>query len=223
MSVNLYILSDHSAYISLSTIVCHLHFYINFFFFFNDTATTDIYTLLLTCIFFFFNDTATTEIYTLSLHDALPISGLLLEREDLFRVEAFLAVDAALRVGDRHDLRALLVVHQTGIVGPDVPESLDRDARAFQVQLEFLAGLAGGVHHAARRRLVPAERTADDERLARDDPGPGGPFVHRDRVHDPCQRLAVRVHVRRGDVLLRSDDDRDFRRIPARHALELVL
>src|SRR5437660_5041137 len=26
-------------------------------------------------IFFFFNDTATTEIYTLSLHDALPIAG----------------------------------------------------------------------------------------------------------------------------------------------------
>src|SRR3712207_6999774 len=28
--------------------------------------------------FFFFNDTATTEIYTLSLHDALPIFGLVL-------------------------------------------------------------------------------------------------------------------------------------------------
>src|SRR2546427_10201587 len=28
------------------------------------------------CFFFFFNDTATTEIYTLSLHDALPISLL---------------------------------------------------------------------------------------------------------------------------------------------------
>src|SRR2546430_4410970 len=27
-------------------------------------------------MFFFFNDTATTEIYTLSLHDALPISPL---------------------------------------------------------------------------------------------------------------------------------------------------
>ena len=27
------------------------------------------------CFCFFFNDTATTEIYTLSLHDALPISG----------------------------------------------------------------------------------------------------------------------------------------------------
>src|SRR2546426_2741841 len=32
--------------------------------------------LLLYLFFFFFNDTATTEIYTLSLHDALPISGL---------------------------------------------------------------------------------------------------------------------------------------------------
>src|SRR5256885_15609304 len=29
---------------------------------------------LLNSFFFFFNDTATTEIYTLSLHDALPIS-----------------------------------------------------------------------------------------------------------------------------------------------------
>src|SRR5882762_482401 len=31
--------------------------------------------LFVFCFFFFFNDTATTEIYTLSLHDALPISG----------------------------------------------------------------------------------------------------------------------------------------------------
>src|SRR3712207_7009712 len=30
----------------------------------------------MSCLLFFFNDTATTEIYTLSLHDALPISWL---------------------------------------------------------------------------------------------------------------------------------------------------
>ena len=30
------------------------------------------------CKIFFFNDTATTEIYTLSLHDALPIYTILL-------------------------------------------------------------------------------------------------------------------------------------------------
>src|SRR3712207_8529009 len=35
-------------------------------------------------IFFFFNDTATTEIYTLSLHDALPICRLC-EKWHLFR------------------------------------------------------------------------------------------------------------------------------------------
>src|SRR2546430_11671519 len=34
----------------------------------RDSVCTSIF-------FFFFNDTATTEIYTLSLHDALPISG----------------------------------------------------------------------------------------------------------------------------------------------------
>src|SRR3712207_8506846 len=34
------------------------------------------------CVFFFFNDTATTEIYTLSLHDALPISDCNVDRFD---------------------------------------------------------------------------------------------------------------------------------------------
>src|SRR2546429_4519680 len=33
-----------------------------------------IHTYIMMICFFFFNDTATTEIYTLSLHDALPIS-----------------------------------------------------------------------------------------------------------------------------------------------------
>src|SRR5256885_10655430 len=35
-------------------------------------------------VFFFFNDTATTEIYTLSLHDALPICFALSEVYQLF-------------------------------------------------------------------------------------------------------------------------------------------
>src|SRR3989442_7402151 len=43
---------------------------------------SDIYTstpVLLIHNFFFFNDTATTEIYTLSLHDALPTSSMFTE------------------------------------------------------------------------------------------------------------------------------------------------
>src|SRR5256885_12328323 len=37
-------------------------------------------------MFFFFNDTATTEIYTLSLHDALPIFSPLMESADLAKL-----------------------------------------------------------------------------------------------------------------------------------------
>src|SRR3712207_7562869 len=39
-----------------------------------------MYRLCRAILFFFFNDTATTEIYTLSLHDALPISRRAHER-----------------------------------------------------------------------------------------------------------------------------------------------
>src|SRR5947199_6668149 len=36
------------------------------------------------CVLFFFNDTLTTDIYTLSLHDALPICPLLVMRSNLW-------------------------------------------------------------------------------------------------------------------------------------------
>src|SRR5258708_31971755 len=41
--------------------------------------------LVVVRLFFFFNDTATTEIYTLSLHDALPIS----RHQDLLKRKVF--------------------------------------------------------------------------------------------------------------------------------------
>src|SRR3954465_16094732 len=54
------------------------------------------------CLFFFFNDTAPTEIYTLSLHDALPIS------DDCLRVaKKYLHPDQLVTVvvGDRKSTR----------------------------------------------------------------------------------------------------------------------
>src|SRR2546421_10857317 len=41
----------------------------------HDVSTSVIFSMMLLIHFFFFNDTAPTEIYTLSLHDALPISS----------------------------------------------------------------------------------------------------------------------------------------------------
>src|SRR2546427_2097511 len=57
------------------------------------------YCLPLVDIFFFFNDTATTEIYTLSLHDALPISfeHIDLEVEAVHRHDVAHLVDGAMR------------------------------------------------------------------------------------------------------------------------------
>src|SRR6266478_10259005 len=41
----------------------------------NQRPTRVNILLIVSWLFFFFNDTATTEIYTLSLHDALPIAA----------------------------------------------------------------------------------------------------------------------------------------------------
>src|SRR2546430_13553019 len=55
-------------------------------------------------VFFFFNDTATTEIYTLSLHDALPISP---QAQRIVFVEHALCL---VRREERHPAR----VHERG-------------------------------------------------------------------------------------------------------------
>src|SRR5256886_15386457 len=54
--------------------MCLISCYINHFFLLSFSWSD------LSFFFFFFNDTATTEIYTLSLHDALPISSTSLPR-----------------------------------------------------------------------------------------------------------------------------------------------
>src|SRR2546427_3555566 len=51
--------------------------------------------VLIILSFFFFNDTATTEIYTLSLHDALPISLAAQDAMRQFTTQATFAVFVA--------------------------------------------------------------------------------------------------------------------------------
>src|SRR6266566_1151184 len=72
------------------------------------------------CFFFFFNDTATTEIYTLSLHDALPISPHTAERAAL-DPRGFRAAGAQPLVFDRR--RSRPTVRQDH-------ECLDRQSRS---------------------------------------------------------------------------------------------
>src|SRR2546429_3533691 len=62
---------------------------------------------LCSSLFFFFNDTATTEIYTLSLHDALPISRPQIEQVPVGKNQQAAIVDHQLQAGilDRKSTR----------------------------------------------------------------------------------------------------------------------
>src|SRR3712207_8325154 len=63
-------------------------------------------------VVFFFNDTATTEIYTLSLHDALPIS----QAGGLARDEVLEGVGEAVACGE-HGLSVLAAQRQVDVAG----------------------------------------------------------------------------------------------------------
>src|SRR5688572_33490657 len=57
--------------------------------------------LIFFLLFFFFNDTPTTEIYTLSLHDALPILAAGEVRDDLVGIHVAAGARAGLEDVDR--------------------------------------------------------------------------------------------------------------------------
>src|SRR5258708_40279751 len=74
-------------------------------------------------LFFFFNDTATTEIYTLSLHDALPI---LARRSELFafntalvRLTPWLRAARAARSARLPDVEQRSEEHTSELQSPD--------------------------------------------------------------------------------------------------------
>src|SRR5256885_15447079 len=94
--------------------------------------------------FFFFNDTATTEIYTLSLHDALPI----LERPELpetIRGESKLVLDEIGRLSSK--LNQLLQFSRPAIRGGGVQARCDAPAI-----IEEVAGVLR--HEAERRGVA---------------------------------------------------------------------
>src|SRR3712207_8116786 len=64
--------------------------------------------------FFFFNDTATTEIYTLSLHDALPIYAL----------QAHAGVDGGLGQADAVAGLDLLILHEDEVPELEEPVAI---------------------------------------------------------------------------------------------------
>src|SRR5687768_6255900 len=105
--------------------------------------------LLFVFVCFFFNDTATTEIYTLSLHDALPIltqTAMLIRDDVAYHDYEGVAVDLDERerlIADLGDKGALLLRnHGTLTVGATVGEAFVRMyflERACQAQILALS------------------------------------------------------------------------------------
>src|SRR3989441_5260319 len=120
-------------------------------------------------VFFFFNDTATTEIYTLSLHDALPIcpGGILTRRAHMTRPvhdEQVLHVVGLLELVEHRRLGVAAHPRRAQLVnGPPLGEHLlvgpyDLDPR----RLEHLA--ARDDHVLAHLALVVAELIMEAQR-----------------------------------------------------------
>src|SRR3989454_5323515 len=148
-------------------------------------------------IFFFFNDTATTEIYTLSLHDALPISIIRdvdvargVQRDAPRAIET--GVAAAVNHGRRRGVSA-----RPGRVGRDAVRSAVDDVERFAARrhrrpltrgtgerddeergepeptLRLVMEL-GRVHGGVLRGCDRADRVAGGRVCARRSPGGGG-------------------------------------------------
>src|SRR3712207_2960909 len=104
-------------------------------------------------IFFFFNDTATTEIYTLSLHDALPISlrpggkivisgatsGPKLDDPELTRIFFLQLSVIGSTMGTRHELASLVQL----LDATDTRPLIDRTLPLEEAEKGF-AAMAGG-------------------------------------------------------------------------------
>src|SRR5438034_7889249 len=88
-------------------------------------------------VFFFFNDSASTEIYTLSLHDALPILRQLELPQDRFGVRGELLVRL---VGPRrmHDLHQLDLVE---LVIADHAAGILAGGSRFRTEARRMAGV----------------------------------------------------------------------------------
>src|SRR2546422_5317646 len=138
-------------------------------------------TALLPCLsFFFFNDTATTEIYTLSLHDALPISLLEQQLTHPDRLGRF-AQD------HRHDGRfaGKRLESEPRQLPPEVARVLVQALYQLGVTLEVAHRREGAPCHRGRQRVAEQLRARALGEVVAQGRGAGG-----EATRGPPQRLA---------------------------------
>src|SRR2546426_6423134 len=152
--------------------------------------------------FFFFNDTATTEIYTLSLHDALPICALRLRlverREDRRKVVAAQVADER-----RHLVIARpseeAVERRVGLAAGTGDERLPH-GRGGQAQQALILGVRHGLEPSLEARAPgPLREGTESPAPAKLDDPPAARREHRAELagarvgDDTVQRLGGHV------------------------------
>src|SRR2546430_7980606 len=88
--------------------------------------------------FFFFNDTATTEIYTLSLHDALPISILVQLRRYVIASESALVACVLYIVNTRSEEHTSELQSQSNLVCRLLLEKKNKDISDLIAQTQTI-------------------------------------------------------------------------------------
>src|SRR5216684_3396073 len=149
-------------------------------------------------VHFFFNDTATTEIYTLSLHDALPICGVTQPAADCDISPAWADRGAlvVLVAGLRRDAVRVGVAGRLGTL-PGQGQGLVRGAGPGDQLLHVLRAFWQGVADEGQRRGVPQPGLAPD--LRPDEPGGalqrgrGARLLVRRAVHGVVDRRLAQV------------------------------
>src|SRR3989441_7316653 len=116
------------------------------------------------CFFFFFNDTATTEIYTLSLHDALPIYELLVSEIagpfDISLQAVSKHIQVLVRAGLVRQERTGRVSRCSLVAGPIFTAAvwLNRYSKYWQQQFDLLAATFADIDDRSRSKGRPGGR-----------------------------------------------------------------
>src|SRR3989475_9662760 len=145
---------------------------------------------MMTFPLFFFNDTATTEIYTLSLHDALPILRPRIPQapkpDHLRPDQQEVAVEQTVRLLEKHPcaVAAAQVAHDEGVLLPRQFRVQRREEHVFgetDIAVQTADGRVGGLALEALHWLAQIVEQHQDNRRS----GPRGPGT------DPTRRLEI--------------------------------